>query len=191
MSIGEKIYELASALGVTRQTISKWETGESSPDFDKIVPLCNFFEISTDELLKGENHLEKEIIIEKKRNKSLMISMCIIIFVVMCISAIFLEDIGASDSLMAAVSLTCLGAISIILVNFFLTRTPKKYETKGEYRKEKLLNETFNLLLFLMYLGVSFLFDIWEYSWVIIIIGLLVKRVIELLFILRGEKNDK
>ena len=60
MNIGEKIYnlrkkknmsqeDLASVLNVSRQTISKWETGESNPDIDKIVPLCNFFEISTDE----------------------------------------------------------------------------------------------------------------------------------------------
>ena len=65
MNLGEKLFELrkeknlsqeevADKLNVTRQTVSKWETNQSTPDFDKIVPLCNFFEITTDELLTGK-----------------------------------------------------------------------------------------------------------------------------------------
>lgn len=81
MNIGEKIYnlrkkknmsqeELASVLNVSRQTISKWETGESNPDIDKIVPLCNFFEISTDEFLKDRDIVyEKNLTKEKKKIK--------------------------------------------------------------------------------------------------------------------------
>ena len=46
--------DLANELGVSRQTVSKWETGESSPDFDKIIPLCKFYGITSDELLTGK-----------------------------------------------------------------------------------------------------------------------------------------
>ena len=64
MNIGEKLYELrkgknlsqeevADKLNVTRQTISKWETNQSTPDFDKIKPLCELYEITADELLTG------------------------------------------------------------------------------------------------------------------------------------------
>ena len=64
MDIGNKLYELrksknlsqeelADKLNVTRQTISKWETNQSTPDFDKIIPLCEIYGISADELLKG------------------------------------------------------------------------------------------------------------------------------------------
>ena len=42
--------EVADRLNVSRQTISKWETGQSSPDFDKIIPICELYEISSDEL---------------------------------------------------------------------------------------------------------------------------------------------
>ena len=45
--------ELAEALGVSRQAVSKWESGQSSPDLDKIVQLSEYFEVSTDHLLKG------------------------------------------------------------------------------------------------------------------------------------------
>ena len=58
--------ELANILGVSRQTISKWETGESTPDFDKIIPLCEFYGITSDELLSGK----KDIVEAKKEEKN-------------------------------------------------------------------------------------------------------------------------
>ena len=45
--------ELAEALDVSRQAVSKWESGQSSPDLDKIVQLSEYFGVSTDHLLKG------------------------------------------------------------------------------------------------------------------------------------------
>lgn len=46
--------ELASQLGVSRQSISKWESGSSLPDLDKIIKLSQIFDVSTDYLLKDE-----------------------------------------------------------------------------------------------------------------------------------------
>ena len=46
--------ELANRLNVSRQTISKWEVGESSPDMEKLVAISDLFEVSLDELVKGE-----------------------------------------------------------------------------------------------------------------------------------------
>lgn len=65
MTLGQRLYEMrkekgfsqekvAEALGVTRQTISKWETDQTTPDFDKILPLCELYNITTEELLRGE-----------------------------------------------------------------------------------------------------------------------------------------
>ena len=62
MSLGEKIQQLrkakgmsqeqlADALNVSRQAISKWETDQSSPELDKIVTLSRLFSVTTDELL--------------------------------------------------------------------------------------------------------------------------------------------
>ncbi len=68
MTLGEKIYELrtqqslsqgdlANELNVSRQSISKWENGKSTPDLDKIIKLSEIFNVSLDELIKNE---EKE-----------------------------------------------------------------------------------------------------------------------------------
>jgi transcriptional regulator with XRE-family HTH domain len=47
--------ELGSALNVSRQTISKWESGQSYPDFEKLILLSDFFERTLDELMKDIN----------------------------------------------------------------------------------------------------------------------------------------
>ena len=68
MSLGERIYklrtekkmsqgDLADALGVSRQSISKWETNGSVPELDKLVKLSGIFSVSLDELVTGK---EKE-----------------------------------------------------------------------------------------------------------------------------------
>lgn len=45
--------ELADRIGVSRQAVSKWESGQTSPDLEKIVLLSDYFEVTTDYLLKG------------------------------------------------------------------------------------------------------------------------------------------
>lgn len=69
MTLGEKIIhlrkkrglsqeELAITLNVSRQAVSKWETGEAKPDTDKVVALAEYFEVTTDWLLRDIAPLE-------------------------------------------------------------------------------------------------------------------------------------
>ena len=46
--------ELAEQLGVTRQSVSKWEGAQSIPDMDKVVQMSRLFGVTTDYLLKDE-----------------------------------------------------------------------------------------------------------------------------------------
>ena len=43
--------ELANRLNVTRQTVSKWEVGDSTPDMEKLVAMSDLFGITLDELV--------------------------------------------------------------------------------------------------------------------------------------------
>ena len=65
MKLGTNIYllrtrkglsqgDLAEALDVSRQSISKWETGGATPDLDKLLALCDLFGVTLDELVRGE-----------------------------------------------------------------------------------------------------------------------------------------
>ena len=65
--------ELANRLNVSRQTISKWEVGDSTPDMEKLIAISDMFEISLDELVMdkvptqiGEASSKSEIAIELK-----------------------------------------------------------------------------------------------------------------------------
>ena len=46
--------QLAQELDLTRQTISKWELDQSTPDLEYIVKLSDFYGVTTDHLIKGE-----------------------------------------------------------------------------------------------------------------------------------------
>lgn len=45
--------QLADVLGVSRQAVSKWESEQSTPDMEKIITMSDYFEVTTDYLLKG------------------------------------------------------------------------------------------------------------------------------------------
>ncbi len=45
--------QLAEKLGVSRQSVSKWESGQATPELEKIVSLSAIFDVTTDYLLKS------------------------------------------------------------------------------------------------------------------------------------------
>lgn len=46
--------ELAEQMGVSRQSVSKWETGASTPDLEKVIHLADLFGVTVDELVKDK-----------------------------------------------------------------------------------------------------------------------------------------
>ena len=52
--------ELANRLNVTRQTVSKWEVGDSTPDMEKLVALSALFNVSMDELVMGKEAVTQD-----------------------------------------------------------------------------------------------------------------------------------
>ena len=45
--------QLADAVGVSRQAVSKWESEQASPDLERIVAMADYFDVTTDYLLRG------------------------------------------------------------------------------------------------------------------------------------------
>ena len=73
--------ELAERLNVARQTISKWETGATTPDTNNLIELSNIFEISIDEFV-GKNVKQEEENENKKINKKKIIIISILILII-------------------------------------------------------------------------------------------------------------
>ncbi len=64
--------QLAFELGVSRQAISKWESGVAYPEMDKIIALCNKFDLNIDDLLhKDIKEVKGEEESKKKLNKTI------------------------------------------------------------------------------------------------------------------------
>lgn len=94
--------ELGAAVGVSRQTISKWELAQSYPDFQKLVLLSDYFKISLDTLVK-------DIDVEDVRDKNLNEKQ---------LSMIYKDITTAKKTVGTVVNIFC--AIAVIGVIFFV-----------------------------------------------------------------------
>ena len=212
MNIGEKIYslrkknnlsqeELANKLNVSRQTVSKWELGESCPDFDKIVPICELFGISTEELLRNKKIEEKNIvdITNNKVDVVKVILICVSVFFyfLAIISTIILEEVVKLNDGLVVSSFLMLSAIgTIILIFTLLTRKSNKEEKEvAKEEKNPVLKATiniFSLVTTCIYLLVSFLTMAWHLTWIIWLVFAIGVEIIKLIFVLKeGENNEK
>ncbi|MGE7999644.1 helix-turn-helix domain-containing protein [Lysinibacillus sp. NPDC093190] len=61
--------DIAQKLNVSRQSVSKWENGNCYPDLDNLILLSELYNISLDELVKGDKDFQKKIIIQNTDNK--------------------------------------------------------------------------------------------------------------------------
>lgn len=63
--------EVADQLNVTRQTISNWEVGKSYPDIPTLIEISNFYNLSLDYMLKGDEQFMEKVKKDTKLFKSL------------------------------------------------------------------------------------------------------------------------
>ena len=148
--------ELAEKLGVSRQSISKYESAQVVPDMEKILKLSRIFGVTTDYLLKDEiedlEFLDEDFEEDKKlvkvgmeeaneyldlkeisgRNIALGVSLCVIspIFLLLSSQAYESQLISAPENVVDGISLTVLILFIIVAVGIFIRESMKlkKYE---------------------------------------------------------------
>ena len=211
MTFGERLTELrkkmnlsqeevADRLNVTRQTVSKWELDQSTPDFDKIVPICKLYNISSEELLTGRRadknnddqnyNLMTDQEINKKTAKAICESVALFILsVVWIIIASSFESL--KEEVMVSIFLLICGAGVINLI-YKLSALPdkKSRELKREKRKRTHKYDDMIAILFtIIYLVVSFATGAWHITWILWIVFALVCEIMHI--ILDKEKEDE
>lgn len=67
--------DLANLVGVSRQSVSKWESSMAMPDLDKVVKLSQIFSVSTDFLLDDNLGMEQIIVDEKVEDTSKLVDL--------------------------------------------------------------------------------------------------------------------
>jgi transcriptional regulator len=65
--------KLADLLDVTRQSVSKWESGQTYPEMDKLLAMCKIFKCSLDDLTNDE---VTDIKVGEKKNIYIIIQNC-------------------------------------------------------------------------------------------------------------------
>ena len=156
MTLGERLFEyrnsinmsqekLAEKIGVTRQTISKWETNQSTPDFDKIVPLCEVFGISTDELIKGEKRADEKEFKQiqnnysEKRNKmkAIILSISIFLYCIATFSLPYMTEVLKYEDAHAVMIWATLCTIATVIIVYFFIAYPEEDNCENENKSIK------------------------------------------------------
>ena len=204
MTIGDRLLKLrkernlsqenlANELDVSRQTISKWETNQSMPDFDKIVPLCEYFGITTDELLTGK----KDIMAAKKdtvksnfaRNIAISVMLYILslVAIILC-SAQFDQPIIGVSLFFVLIAL----ATGLIIYNGIYYKKESKEEKNVEENSiVKQVIGIVDIIGVIIYFVVSFLTQAWHITWIIFIVIGLCDSIVKLLFSLKSNKKTE
>ncbi|MEI3141552.1 MAG: helix-turn-helix transcriptional regulator [Lawsonibacter sp.] len=100
---------LATRLNISRQAVSRWETGEAVPDTEKIVQLSRLFQVSTDYLLldeikeplTGQNPtgIQTGPAKEKRRHLRIYFGKCLLVIGLIALAAILIGAGVYADSL--------------------------------------------------------------------------------------------
>lgn len=202
--------EVADRLEVTRQTVSKWETGQSSPDLDKVLPLCDLYHITPDELLhdggseeadelkaqkdaaRAEELLEKSVAKKKLIGilSGVMLYVLSIVFMIVAIPALGFNPLFATGIFLILIALATLVIIYSALM-YRKKRDKKKKPTK-EAQLYKLIDSILGLITLTIYLLVSFMTMAWHITWIMWIIYALVSEIVKLIIMLAtGNSVDE
>ncbi len=212
MNLGERLFELRKAknltqddmaekLNVTRQTVSKWETNQSTPDFDKIMPLCELFEIGVEELLTGKKSEEQQKKEEKvltkqevKEKSAKVVSTSIFIyFAAVAFLMIAIPVQHANPIIASSIFLLLIGWGTVRIIRHYMSK-PKFEKTKAEKRQNSIqrqINGIISCICVAIYFIVSFITFAWHITWIIFVINGLICQVVKLIFMLKEEEDNE
>ena len=80
MNIGKRIHQirqdknitqaqLATDLAISRQAVSKWESGKAIPDIENLMYISNLYDVSLDELIRGDEKVSQKLVADASAKK--------------------------------------------------------------------------------------------------------------------------
>ena len=119
-NVGLSQAEVAEKLNISRQAISKWENGWTSPDIDNLVILSDLYDVSLDELIKNDEKKKDEDLqesVEPDKKK---------------VFGLLPEEVGILIAIVCLSTIPCLGLVGIILLLGYCVF--KKYKIGAIYK---------------------------------------------------------
>ncbi len=157
---------LAEKLGLSRQSISKWERAEASPDTDNLIALAQVYNMTLDELLgNDESAPKKETKVKEKtpmtnaqiKGKKLMKIMPIISIAVVVVYVLvgFAAKIWHPTWMM------------FLLIPLLLTVAISLLAGKTKRITALMLTSSVSLLAVIVYLFAGLVFQMWAVAWIV------------------------
>ena len=198
--------EVADKLEVTRQTVSKWETGQSSPDLDKVLPLCDLYGVTPDELLheggsqeaeqaKAESDVirSEELVERITAKKKLRGILCGVMLYFVAIAFIMVAiPVLRINSVVSSAVFILLFAIATLVIIYSSIVYKKKKKTHNVTREEKLYKNIDSIIAFTtlaVYLIVSFLTMAWHITWILWVVYAILSQIAKLVIMLATGKD--
>ena len=97
MNIGKRIHairqqknitqeQLAQDLAISRQAVSKWESGKAIPDIENLMYISDLYGVSLDELIKGDDKVSQKIVADARAKEwhklSILFFMALLVYIV-------------------------------------------------------------------------------------------------------------
>lgn len=190
--------EVAEKLNVSRQTVSKWETNQSQPDFDKIRPLCALYDISANELIMEDNkesssNTDRSIIKQddgfRRKRKAKLIGLGIFLYFVSIVWVMISIPVMVMDPIVscAVFLLICGVATSVIVYSSIVYKKKDFVREKRKSESKPILRVIYtivSLVFTCLYLYISFVTFAWHITWILWIVYGIVIEVIKLIYML-------
>jgi len=158
---------LADQLGVSFQAVSKWERGENLPDAFTMVELARVYDITVDEILKGEV-VKKELSPKTDTRRGLIIGIAVAMIIIAPVSIFVFGTQNWNYYVPSILIIIAISVLAIIYASMSGERIEKYSKvTKEQKRKEEIIYAFCAGIFMILGLG----FDLFNIAWVVFIFG--------------------
>lgn len=185
---------LSEQLGVSRQTISSWETGKSYPDIVSVIKMSDIFNISLDKMLKEDTKLVSNMQEKMDTVKSNKFIIFTILFAIIIFGGMYLirtfVDVPKIDNLYLNIGVLVvfmIGVLTYLFSNVYV----------GKFLNQKTSNKSIlkTIIVMLVIVSLFFIFPIIEdfmtVSWQIFIARIVVIAILVVICLFIFKKIDK
>ncbi|CAM4282159.1 helix-turn-helix domain-containing protein [Erysipelothrix aquatica] len=135
--LGLRQEDIADGIDVSRQTVSNWENNRSLPDLRSIVEISDIYQISLDDLLKGDRKVMEKLIkdsdIKTMENKLNILTL--IVLVTSSLTLLFIDG-----DILSSTSMPVLNTVSIflriLLIGLLFYTIIKYVKMRNDYQRQ-------------------------------------------------------
>ncbi len=193
--------QLAEAVGVSRQAVSKWEAEQSVPDIDKIILICDYFGVTTDYILRNEemsctetvqstNKNEEEKDMDNKKKSTLLLTVAVMLYILCAVPIIIIPNQVGLVLLLVMVAV----ATGLMIFRSRLNSNDKRDENEEKPPKPenpflKAVKRCVWIIAVVVYIVISFSSGAWYITWLVFPITGAIIDVIKACFDLKDGDN--